>query len=273
MFSRLVESGSHRDDLARRGSYFAGTLVFYGVLLACAGVASVFAYDAKLDRENLEVTILTAVPPLERRAETPPERPNTDPRDVGARFEVPIRTELYADTRTPMIPNEISTLPTRVPPAPAGAILGNRNYDPPNLSAPPTGGHNTTGPASNTSIRVNVPDTEDPRPPVPTPTPTPKPAPPQIQRLPSSIISSKIISKPVPAYPNLARQARISGVVTVEILVDEQGRVISAQATSGHPLLREAARAAALQARFSPTLLTGQPVKVSGVITYNFVLQ
>jgi len=59
----------------------------------------------------------------------------------------------------------------------------------------------------------------------------------------------------------------------VEILIDEQGRVISAQATSGHPLLREAARQAALQARFTPTQLNGQPVKVSGVITYNFVLQ
>lgn len=272
MFSRLVESGSHRDDLARRGSYFAGTLVIYGVLLACAGVASVFAYDAKLDRENLEVTLLTAVPPLERPANVQPERPAAPARDAGARLEASIRTELYADTRTPLMPNEISTQATRVPPALSNSLLGDRNYDPPSLSAPQTAVHNAPGPAV-TGVRVNVPEADDPRPPVPTPTPTPKPAPPQIQRLPSSIISSKIISKPVPAYPLLARQARISGVVTVEILVDEQGRVVSAQATSGHPLLREAARAAALQARFSPTLLTGQPVKVSGVITYNFVLQ
>jgi protein TonB len=61
--------------------------------------------------------------------------------------------------------------------------------------------------------------------------------------------------------------------VTVQITVDEGGRVVSASAVSGHPLLRAAAEGAARQARFSPTLLSGQPVKVTGVITYNFVLQ
>ncbi|HEX8069968.1 MAG TPA: energy transducer TonB [Pyrinomonadaceae bacterium] len=273
MFSSLVESGSHRADLRRRGSYFAGTLVVYGVLLACAGVASVFAYNAQLDRENLEVTLLTTVPPLERPASVEPERPNAPRPDPGAPREASVRTELYADINTPLAPNEISTQPPRVPPAPPGAIIGNRNYDPPGLSAPQTGAHDGTGPPTPNGVRVNTSETDDPRPPVPAAAPTPRPAPPQVQRLPSTIISSKIISKPVPAYPALAKQARVSGVVTVEILVDESGRVISATATSGHPLLREAARAAALQARFSPTLLTGQPVKVSGVITYNFVLQ
>ncbi|WP_352431480.1 energy transducer TonB [Pyrinomonas sp.] len=51
------------------------------------------------------------------------------------------------------------------------------------------------------------------------------------------------------------------------------GRVISARAVSGPTLLHEAAVAAARQARFTPTLLSGQPVKVSGVITYNFVYE
>jgi protein TonB len=59
--------------------------------------------------------------------------------------------------------------------------------------------------------------------------------------------------------------------VAVQVLIDEDGRVISANAVSGHPLLRGAAEQAARGARFSQTLLSGQPVKVSGVITYNFV--
>jgi protein TonB len=58
----------------------------------------------------------------------------------------------------------------------------------------------------------------------------------------------------------------------VQIIVDEEGYVISARAVSGHPLLQQAAVFAARQARFTPTLLEGRPVKVSGVITYNFVL-
>ena len=59
--------------------------------------------------------------------------------------------------------------------------------------------------------------------------------------------------------------------MNVQVLIDEQGKVISASAVSGHPLLQAAAVAAARGAKFSPTVLSGQPVKVSGVITYNFV--
>ncbi|MBK8302603.1 MAG: energy transducer TonB [Chloracidobacterium sp.] len=55
------------------------------------------------------------------------------------------------------------------------------------------------------------------------------------------------------------------------MLISESGSVISANAVSGHPLLRAAAEGAARGARFSPTMLSGQAVKVSGVITYNFV--
>ncbi len=65
---------------------------------------------------------------------------------------------------------------------------------------------------------------------------------------------------------------RVQGVVSVQVLVDETGRVVSAKALSGSPFLVGEAERAALQARFSPTLLSDQPVKVSGVITYNFVL-
>jgi protein TonB len=81
----------------------------------------------------------------------------------------------------------------------------------------------------------------------------------------------KALSKPQPAYPPVAKAAGASGTVTVRILVDEEGNVVSAAAVSGHPLLQQAAVAAARQAKFSPTLLSGQPVKVTGVVTYNFV--
>ncbi len=87
------------------------------------------------------------------------------------------------------------------------------------------------------------------------------------------VLNGKAISKPAPPYPAIAKAARAQGLVTVQVTVDEDGRVISAQAVSGHPLLQSAAVAAAREARFSPTLLSGQPVKVKGVVTYNFVLQ
>ena len=61
--------------------------------------------------------------------------------------------------------------------------------------------------------------------------------------------------------------------MTVQVTLDETGKVVSAHAVSGYPLLQQAAVKAAYQARFTPMLLAGQPVKVTGIITYNFVAQ
>lgn len=86
------------------------------------------------------------------------------------------------------------------------------------------------------------------------------------------VLNGKALSLPKPPYPPVAKAARASGVVMVQIIVDEQGCVISARAVSGHPLLQAAAVQAARYACFSPTRLSGVPVKVTGVITYNFAL-
>jgi TonB family protein len=89
-------------------------------------------------------------------------------------------------------------------------------------------------------------------------------------RISGGILNGKAISKPAPAYPEEAKAQGVSGVVTVEVVIDEDGRVEFARGVSGHPLLQEAAVNAARQARFSPTRLSGQPVKVIGILTYNF---
>lgn len=86
------------------------------------------------------------------------------------------------------------------------------------------------------------------------------------------VLDGKVWSKPQPGFPAAARAVRVQGAVTVEVIVDEEGYVTSARATNGHPFLQPSAVQAARQARFTPTLLSGEPVKVRGVITYNFVL-
>ena len=85
------------------------------------------------------------------------------------------------------------------------------------------------------------------------------------------VLNGKAISLPKPPYPPAARAVGVSGAVSVQVLINENGDVVSASAVSGHPLLRAAAVEAARGARFSPTKLMGDPVKVSGIITYNFV--
>ncbi len=87
----------------------------------------------------------------------------------------------------------------------------------------------------------------------------------------AGVLNGKATSLPKPPYPPIAKAAKASGTVVVQVLVDENGNVVSASPVSGHPLLRAAAVAAARQARFTPTKLSGRAVKVSGVITYNFV--
>lgn len=87
----------------------------------------------------------------------------------------------------------------------------------------------------------------------------------------SGVLNGRALVLPKPEYPPIARAAHVSGTVTVQVLIDETGAVVSAHAISGHPLLHAAAAAAARGARFSPTLLEGEPVKVTGVIQFNFV--
>jgi protein TonB len=103
--------------------------------------------------------------------------------------------------------------------------------------------------------------------------PPPAPAPrPILKPVSGGVLNGTALSLPTPLYPESARRLRLAGVVAVEVVVDEKGQVISAVATSGPPALRYVAEQAALRARFSPTKLSGQPVKVSGLINYKFAL-
>ena len=86
------------------------------------------------------------------------------------------------------------------------------------------------------------------------------------------VLNGTAVYLPPPVYPEAAKRMRTSGVVSVDVVVDETGKVVAATASSGPAILRDAAIQAALKAKFSPTKLSGQPVKVSGVINYKFAL-
>jgi len=85
------------------------------------------------------------------------------------------------------------------------------------------------------------------------------------------VLNGRAIKLPKPRYPPAAIAVRAGGSVPIEVLIDTDGSIFSARAVQGHPFLRSAARMAACDSRFPPTLLSGQPVQVSGIITYNFV--
>ncbi len=190
-----------------------------------------------------------------------PPRANDNNRNLSER-ENPI-----ASVNHPEIPPAtISAKPNTNPPVPDGRpwVVGTGNSDPASISGPGSTGNGvgpSTGGGQVTAIEVGTPP---PAPPVEKP----------VHRVISKgVITSEALSLPKPPYPQIAKTLKIQGTVNVQVLISESGRVLSAKAVSGNPLLMTAAQQAALQARFSPTMLGEQPVKVSGIITYNFVLQ
>jgi protein TonB len=100
------------------------------------------------------------------------------------------------------------------------------------------------------------------------------PAPSAPTRVPvtSTMEEAKLIARVQPVYPVLAIEARIQGNVVLHAIIGKDGGVTELEVVSGHPLLARAALEAVRQWRYSPTLLSGQPVEVETTITVSFVL-
>ncbi|MDX6612718.1 MAG: hypothetical protein QOD75_1904 [Blastocatellia bacterium] len=84
------------------------------------------------------------------------------------------------------------------------------------------------------------------------------------------VLNGRAISLPVPVYPGEAKRLRAVGLVRVQVLIDETGKVIEAKVLCGHPIFARPALEAAYKARFTPTKLSGMAVRVNGIIIYNF---
>jgi len=261
MFDNLVESSSHKQDLSRKGSFVAITAIVYVVLMVAFFVAGIYWYDNHLDQMELELTTLVAPVPVPQQQKEPEQKQEVKPTKIEQNVDV--RKELIADvTRTELVPKEVSAKASDIPPVRRGVttVIGNESSNAQvAMPAGPGAGTVVTAPT-----KVSIAD----EPPPPAATPTPPRAP-----ISGGVLNGKALSLPHPPYPAIARAARALGTVVVQVTIDENGGVISARAVSGHPLLQAVAVAAARQARFSPTKLSGQPVKVTGVITYNFVAQ
>ena len=89
----------------------------------------------------------------------------------------------------------------------------------------------------------------------------------------SGVENGRVLQLPKPAYPAIARMAHASGTVKVQVIISEEGKVIAAAAIEGHPLLFGVSVAAARDSVFTPTKFHGKPVKVVGVLQYDFVAQ
>jgi protein TonB len=269
MFENLVESTSHKDDLSRKGGFFLGTLAIYFVLAVIISVVGIITYNDHLDALNMELTTMVAPVPIQAQPEQQ-QKQEAKPQQQQEQ-QVATRTEFVASNLDPTkVPQKVENVASKIPPVPpGGAVIGRSNTD---VSGPsgPVGpiGSGTGGPVGGTAPPKVVVASDD-EPPPPKPTPEPK----KNVTISGGVLNGKAISRPTPPYPPIARAARASGTVVVQVTVDESGKVVSAHALSGNPLLQQAAVQTAYSWRFSPTLLSGQPVKVTGQITFNFNLQ
>lgn len=266
MFERQIGYDLAGKKQSGRSPYFGFSVGLVSMLFASFLVASIFADDFSLSGENLEMTSMLALTAASEPEETEPDKPTTTPSHSNP-SAVPTRTALVARVDEPqLIPDKIGVEASKVPPMPKGSVLvDNFNYDPPT-----SGTSRPDGPgASDTSARTFGPKDAS----------TPKVneidrdlTPPPVDRKPRyiGVVTSKATFLPKPPYPEMASRLGLSGSVTVQVVIDEKGRVVSANASNGNMMFRDAAERAARQAKFTPTYLSDVPIKVTGIIVYHF---
>lgn len=272
MLDQLVESKSNTGENARRSGFLLTTFMIMVTALVSVWVYSLFAKDYGV-AADLELSQLVAPVPIAEEEPPPPEPEEPQKKQEVQKEQVDVTTRKENILRldeSPQVPPKISTEQMTSKARPKGDFEI-RDAPEQNRTAPTTstrtGDGDSGGGFSQPTKPIATPEppkTDIPKPPPP---PPPKPSKP----ISKGVVNGSAISLPKPPYPAAARAVRAAGAVNVQVLIDENGGVVSASAVSGHPLLRQAAEQAARGARFKPTLLSGQPVKVNGVIVYNFV--
>lgn len=277
MLDNLIESGSQAATLKRRTSVFLITLLSYGALIILAGAASIYVTDAHLAAENLEEIEFITFPHATRAEprETPPRTTRSPSNALNTSQPRSIeRTDAIAPTDEPgKVPTTISVVSNAVPSIPTGmdyklgvANIGVETPLPSSTVGDADANESSTARGTAAMRRVAPP------PLVKKELPAPESLRATPRRVSKGVINGEALKLPSPVYPTPARLARQSGTVPVQVVIDERGKVISAQATGGPALLRASAVRAALQARFAPTLLSNEPVIVQGIISYQFKL-
>jgi protein TonB len=257
MFDQLIESSQSRRRKTRL-RYFSVTAAVWIAGLALVIVGGVWSYDAHLDDTERAISLAPPqLPPPRGTTHAPQKRESIQP---AARQQ----NEMVAQVKSP---DRVSDVSRSAPPIVDFVIAPGGNEP---------GGPGGGGGSDHGVVGVTGDSTErsSPEPPQPEKEKKDPPQPqPHIQIVRSGgVIQGTAIRRVNPIYPPLARAARVSGAVVVEVVVNQAGAVTSARTLSGHALLREAAAAAALQWKWNPTFLTGVPVQVVGTITFNFTL-
>lgn len=282
MLEQMIESKNGGKETAKRFKFLGTTFVLI-VSFAFSGVLwSLFAKDFSVSERGMNLSMLVAPVPVPENKPQPPaparKLPATDVKNTVN--ETVRRENILRVEESPKTPDKIAVVPGANKARPDAPFSISKNVQTESnfqSSAVTSIGNNAGGSSENgngignensakETVKETVKTTIPPPPPLQEKAKTVK----KDAVVSGGVLNGKAISLPQPAYSALAKMANAQGDVHVQILISEDGAVLSANAVSGHPLLRAESERAARSAKFSPTRLSGQPVKIRGTIVYKF---
>ncbi len=285
MLDKLIESKNNAGANRRLGGFLFSTFTAAIAVLTFALVYSLFTYNVAFGGGNLDISSIIA--PVQTTENAPPaEQPPAAQKQSSAANAVsklPARRDVImrVDEATAKVPTTISVVRNQSAARPDSRYtLGNIDSDlavsGSNAGEGNSGGNGATatGIAGSLKSQAELVEKTEVTPP-PVVKIEPKKAEPEKKKtiVTGGVVNGKAITLVKPEYSKAAQAIRASGEVKVQVTIDEDGSVISASAVSGHPLLRPSAVNAARASKFSPTFLSNQKVKVTGIIVYNFKQQ
>ncbi len=248
MFDAIEKSGSA--DFLRRAASLLISL-FCHVVFICIFVLIPLVFLNVIDTSVLTFVMAAPQPPPPLPPPVPPldetrARPAPPVRTVyKAPGEIPHGVERFIDP--PPLPENVPGLGTSIVGLIPSGVLG-------------------TG----SGVALRPVGELLPQPPSLPPPPKPKERNPVF--IGGNVQESKLIRRVDPVYPQMARIARVSGTVILQVIVDEEGNVSEVKVLQGNPLLTDEAVRAVRQWKYSPTLLNGEPIPVTATVTVNFTL-
>lgn len=279
MLDQMIESRNHKNENNRRGGLLLGTFGVLAIVLSTGWTYSLFAKDFGLGSGDFDLSALVApvAIPEVAPAPVPPPQPASAPASSSKTIVLKDLVTAVAPTDNP--PKDLTGAKDVISADKfdlSRVKLGSTTSIPDDALVPNGrgGGGNGTTPCSGDckGLDTNNQTAEVEKEPEVKATPKPEPKVEPKRTVSLGVINGKAEYLAKPPYPAAAKAVRATGAVNVQVLIDEQGKIVSASAVSGHPLLRAAAVDAARQSRFSPTKLSNVPVKVTGVIVFNFII-
>jgi len=274
MLNQLIESKEHTQENARRSGFLISTLGVLVAVLLSGWTYSLFAKNYGMGTGDLELSRIVA--PVAIPDPAPQPKPEIQiEKSQKSSSDTIILKELYEDiSRSTIPPKDLSGVKEVVNARQfdlSKVQRGDINQIPDNVGRNTNPDDSGCGLCQDSNLNNSTKNDEK------TPEVVVKPSP-KVEDVPKKnttpvslgVVNGKATDLVKPPYPAAARAIRAEGAVNVQVLIDENGNVVSATAVSGHPLLRAVSVAAARQSKFTPTLLSKQPVKVTGVIVYQF---